>query len=116
MGFIVVLIYVAAPYSHKDPEVVEARMNAFADYMAKIIAAGEHPVSPLMNHFLGDRSQTFPLTWEYWEEYSRKLLSRCDRIDVLQIDGWEESTGLTAEIELAKSLGIEVNYPEIKLR
>lgn len=110
MGVIIVLIYVAAPYSHPDPKVVEARMNAFADYMAKIIADGEHPVSPLMNHFLGDRADTFPLTWEYWEEYSRKLLSRCDRIDVLKIDGWDTSTGVLAEIELAVSLGIKVRY------
>jgi hypothetical protein len=29
---------------------------------------------------------------------------------VLMLDGWKESVGLTAEIELSKKLGIEVEY------
>lgn len=108
------LIYVAAPYSHSDPSVVEQRMAAFTQLMVRLIEQGEYPVSPLMNHLLAEKIPArFPLTWEYWEGYSRELLSRCDLLTVIAIPGWESSTGVQAEIALAKELNIPIEYVEM---
>ncbi len=108
------LIYVAAPYSHPDPSVVEERMAAFTQLMVRLIEQGDYPVSPLMNHLLAEKIPArFPLTWEYWEGYSRELLSRCDRLIVIGIAGWEDSTGVTAEIALAKELNIPIELIQL---
>lgn len=105
------LIYVAAPYSHPNRFVVQKRINLFARHMARLIEEGHYPVSPLMNHLLQRETPiNFPLTWEYWEGYSKELLSRCNSLEVLCLDGWGKSTGVIAEIALAKELGIPVNY------
>ena len=103
------LIYVASPYSHAFPEIVNARIKIFVQFMAEIIQLGKHPVSPLMNHFLSDTVPIdFPLTWEYWENYSKLLLSKCDKLFVIATYGWENSSGVTAEIALAKELNIPI--------
>ena len=104
------LIYVAAPYSHVDPAVVASRVNAFTNTMRELIALGHHPVSPLMNHLLAETGMEFPLTWDYWADFSKKLLTRCDRLCVLILPGWEESTGVQAEITIAKDHGIPVGF------
>jgi hypothetical protein len=105
------MIYVAAPYTHADPAVVKQRMLDFAKVMSTLIAQGEHPVSPLMNHFLVDYAETdFPLTWEYWQEYSYSLLSVSKELLVITMDGWEQSTGVAAEIEMAKQLNLPIRY------
>lgn len=105
------MIYIAAPYSDPDPLVVKKRMASFIEATADFIEADKHPVSPLMNHLLTDYTVVkFPLTWDYWKEYSLKLLSVCDRMIVLTLPGWEDSAGVTAEIALAHELNIPITY------
>lgn len=107
------LIYVAAPYSHPESAVVAERMDMFTRTMAKLIEDGHHPVSPLMNHYLAERIKVnFPLNWTYWEDYSRKLLDRCDSMIVITMPGWRKSTGVTAEIEMAEAVGKPITYME----
>lgn len=108
------MIYVAAPYTHPDPAVVKQRMLDFAATMAELIRQGEHPVSPLMNHFLVDYVETdFPLSWDYWREYSYALLSVSKALYVIKMDGWEQSTGVQAEIEMATGLCLPIVYVEV---
>lgn len=38
------------------------------------------------------------------------MISACQRLVVLKLEGWETSTGVTAEIEIAKRKGISVDY------
>ena len=107
------LNFVSAPYTHKDQDVVEWRIQTFVEEMTRQIQMGRHPVSPLMNHLLKDRSKLefpFPLTWDYWKDYSLKLLSKCDYISVLMFPGWEDSKGVESELEMALNLGIPVEY------
>ncbi|MCK9532356.1 MAG: DUF1937 family protein [Gammaproteobacteria bacterium] len=104
------LIYVASPYSDPDKQVVQLRMNKFAGIMAKLIEHKFHPVSPLLNHYLADVvTVNFPLTWDWWQDYSRLLLSKCDHMIVIGPD-WEKSTGTMAEIEIATELSIPISY------
>ena len=108
------LEYIAAPYTHSDPNVTKDRMNKFCQFMADRISAGFYPVSPLMNDLLVGRADTnFPLDWEYWQGFSKTMLKKCDSMIVLTFEGWEESEGVTAEIELAKELGIKTVYAEV---
>lgn len=108
------MIYLAAPYSHSDPAVVEARMLVFSHHMAKMIENGQFPVSPLMNHFLIQTVETsFPRDWEFWQGYSTAMLTHCREMVVLKIEGWSSSAGVTAEIAIASEMGIPISYREV---
>lgn len=101
------MAYIAAPYSHPDPSIIEARMEEFADFMSLLMSLEIHAISPLMNHpYLGRRRT--PGTYDYWEPYSRNLLRRCDALIVIDMDGTWESKGVLDEIKMAIEYGLPV--------
>ena len=51
-----------------------------------------------------------PRGFEYWGSYDRAMLARCGKMVVLKIDGWQDSVGVQAEIEIARALGITIEY------
>jgi hypothetical protein len=53
-----------------------------------------------------------PKGWEFWEEFDRWYISRCDEVVVLMLRGWRESKGVQAEIKIAEELGKPVSYIE----
>ena len=102
------LVYLAMPYSHRDPEVVAARMEAFTDMDRALIRAGVNTVSPLYKHFAIEDSPDIGTDWEYWSGYSAELMKRCDAVVIIKLPGWEGSTGVSDEIDLAVALKIPV--------
>lgn len=104
--------YLAAPYSHPDPTVREARMKVFYEYDAKLMREGHFTVSPLAKVATAKHSD-IPDTWDYWEQYSYELLSRCDGMYVLMFDGWDQSTGVTAELKYCTEHNIPVTFIEV---
>jgi len=106
------LIYVASPYTSPLRAVEETRnikvavamgwlMNAYPDLSFFSPICHTHPIATLCK---------LPGHWEYWKKYDEAMLSRCDEIWVLCLDGVEESKGVNAEIELAKKLGVDLWY------
>ena len=104
-----VLSYLAAPYTHPDKRVVEERMLKLCKADAFLMKAGIFTVSPLMKHFIIHHAD-LPGDWNYWKNYSLSLLCAVDQVIVLMLDGWRESEGVTAEILIAKNMGIPVVY------
>lgn len=93
------LTYLAAPYSG-DRALIAGRMAAFDKIASAMLLAGQHPVSPLLFHsMLGQHS--VPGNWAFFEAYSINLLSRCDRIVVIDLPGWTTSKGVAGEISEA---------------
>lgn len=105
------MIYISAPYNHKDKLVIEKRMEAVYKKFAELMMSGHIPVTPLMAHAVIERHPV-PLSSEFWEEYSITLLSKCNRMVVLLLDGWEESTGVQYEIAYCMKNGISFEYVE----
>jgi hypothetical protein len=104
------LVYVASPYTHADPEVVQSRYEHVGRLTAKLVAGGEAAVSPITyGHHLLD-FHAMPTDWEFWMDFCIALLSKCDRMVVAKIPGWEESKGVQAEIRYAQDHGIPVEY------
>jgi hypothetical protein len=62
-----------------------------------------HPIAALCE---------LPLGWDYWEKFDSSYLGVSNKLVVLMLDGWQTSTGVTAEILLAKELGIEIEFLE----
>jgi hypothetical protein len=101
------LFYLAMPYSHKDPAVIERRMEIFCRVDAFLMKSGIHTVSPVSKHFMLSY-EALPGDYNYWGTYSRKLMQRCDGVYVICIDGWKESVGVQDEIALAKQLNLPI--------
>ncbi len=103
-------VYLAVPYSHDDPSVVEDRFNAVNQFAAKLIAEGHHVISPIsMCHPIAMQGN-LPGDWEYWQKYAKKCLSVCHSMYILMLDGWQGSQGVNAEIEIAMELGLDTQY------
>ncbi len=50
--------------------------------------------------------------WQFWQEHDLKFLNACDELVVLQLDGWQQSVGIQAEIAAARALGKPVSFIE----
>ena len=103
------LVYLAAPYNHPDPAVTQARMEAFYIAAANLTNEGYHVVSPLLFHPIASRGLVGG-DWKFWKEHAGALLTVCERLYVLTLEGWLDSEGVTSEIELARQLGLPITY------
>ena len=103
------MIYLASPYSHSDPLVREARFDAACRATAELIHAGRSVFSPIVQ---GHPLIRFglPTDWAFWQRFDAEHIRCCDEVLVLQIDGWRESVGVRAEIELARAMGKRVEF------
>lgn len=106
------LIYLACPYTDKDPKVMEKRFMAVNRAAGKLMSEGEYIFSPISHTHPIAVISDLPRNWEFWEGFDRAYLSMCNKLCVLMLDGWENSTGVNAEIEIAKELGLEIEYLE----
>lgn len=108
------LIYIAGPYSHKSKKVSNARERALTLYAAKLITQGLHVWSPITESHQYSKVLGLKGSWDFWSEHDLLMLSKCDELRVLMLDGWDISVGVTAEIAEAKRLGIPIQYIEVE--
>jgi len=102
-------IYVASPYSHSDPAIRQARYEAACQATAELLRHGLQAFSPVVHsHALAELG--LPGDWEFWQLIDQDLLTFCDELLVLMLDGWRESRGVNAEIETAHGHFIRVSY------
>ncbi len=109
------LVYLACPYSHPERDVRVARFEASNRAAALLMAQGLHVFAPIsMSHPVAECAQ-LPGHWDYWKAFDTAFLSCCHKLIVLMLPGWQESVGVTAEIEIAREMGIEIEYFEASL-
>lgn len=98
------LIYLASPWSNPDPKVRERRYLQARKATQAIIKAGKPVFSPIVySHHIAEDGG-LDGSWEFWQEFDHAMISRCSFLWVLTLDGWRESRGVTAEINLAAKL------------
>lgn len=51
-----------------------------------------------------------PSDWNFWKNFCQTFLLKSDEMIVYMLPDWDKSTGVLAEIELAKELEIKVTY------
>lgn len=112
------VVYLASPYSHEDSVVRQHRFEEVCKLHAELLRqygetttfigpiAMSHPVSTL-----GGLSDT---SWNFWAEHDKALINKCDELWVIKMDGWERSTGVSAEIAYARELLIPISYVDPK--
>jgi hypothetical protein len=103
------LHYLASPYTHKDPEVVQCRYWQAATKTGELMMRGLHVFSPVVHShpldgILGKQSHDF------WLDQDFAVLRHCSKMLVLRLIGWEQSHGVAQEILFAKKHGIPVEF------
>ena len=103
------MVYLAAPYSDPNPEVVEHRLTMFNYVDSKLMRQGYFTMSPLLKHYT-IKTGELPSDWEYWQHYSYAMLDQSESIVVIKLAGWDTSVGVLAEIAYAKSIHCPIYY------
>ena len=103
------MIYLAAPYSHPEPMIVQERMENIYRVLGEFIKNGQHVITPLSMHEVAIRHD-LDGTYDYWSDYCLDILGRCDSMVVLCMDGWRESRGVTDEIQFCENNDIPISY------
>ncbi len=98
------MIYLASPYSSNDPAVQQQRFDAVCQVASNLMQRGFFIFSPIC-HSHPIAQFGLPTDWAFWEKYDKKFLAMCDELWVLMLDGWGQSKGVLAEMNLAYELG-----------
>ena len=103
--------YLSSPYAHPDPKVKDARLAIVTRVSYALMRRGIYVYSPLTHNIPIDRLG-FHGDWETWRAFDHSMLSRCDRILVLKLPGWDQSKGVAAEIAFAKEKDMPIEWME----
>ena len=107
------IAYLAAPYSHPDPEVKTQRLEDVAKAAAQLFSKGVWVFSPLTHNMTID-AYGIHGNWQQWGEFDLEMMARCDALLILKLPGWEDSKGVRDEITYAKKIGLpieEIDFP-----
>jgi len=104
------MIYLASPYSHPDPAVMQARFEAAARATGELMKAGHVVYSPIAHNHPIAQLCDMPTGWEFWKRLDLAVLERCDKLIVLMLDDWDASVGVNDETAFALSRGMAVEY------
>ena len=105
------IAYLAAPHTHPDPKIKELRHELVNRTAYRLISQGIMVYSPLTHNIPLDALGIHG-DWLTWKDFDLEMLSRCDRLIVLKLPGWEVSKGVAAEIAHAKELGLPIEWLE----
>lgn len=103
------LIYLASPYSHKDPYIQIQRFERACAWTASLLRRGRIIFSPIAHSHPLVR-YGLPERFDFWKHFDTTILSRCDELWVLQLPGWQDSTGVQSEINIAREHGLKILY------
>ena len=101
-------IYLATPYSRPDKNIELKRFEMVNKKAAGLMAAGYIVFSPISHSHPIAKSADIKTDWEFWKKQDFQCIEWADELWVLEVDGWDKSVGVLAEIERAKELGKSV--------
>lgn len=106
------LLYLATPYSHPELAVMQSRFESACDAAAKLMNLGYEVFCPIAHsHPIADYlDPSLRTSFDFWMRQDKAVLKHCDALIVYQMDGWNTSRGVMAEIAFALTNGIKVYY------
>jgi hypothetical protein len=114
--------YLASPYSHENPEIMEERYRLAVLAAADLMMSGWVIFSPIVHsHSIGQQlgkqagGNLNPVTHNFWMNQDLPLLAAADVLLVLCLPGWRESKGVKEEIEYAKRAGKKIQYVDFDI-
>lgn len=110
------LIYLASPYSHINPAVRYYRYLAARLATTNLLRENLAVFSPIV--YGKEMENIIGQDYLSWKNLNDVMLSRCDAVMVLKLDGWDESKGVAYEIDFARNLKKTIAWmepPELNL-
>lgn len=108
------MIFVSSPYTHEFKEISEKRFEQVTKFCAQLVSKDIFVFSPIVyGHTLASHHD-MPTDWQFWKMFCEHYLKRSDKMIVLKMNGWDESTGVKQEIEFAKLNNIPIQYMEVE--
>jgi len=103
-------IFIISPYTDDDFDVRNRRAMEADTYVSELTQQGKVCYSAIsaMHHllYIGE----LPGTWDYWRMHCEVMIMHAYEVHVLCLDGWEQSEGVKAEMEIANVLGKKIKY------
>lgn len=108
------LVYLASPYSHANPLIKALRYEQACRAAGRLMKQGVCVFSPIAHsHPIEQHFEDGSIEGhDFWLKQDFAVLGRCSRLIVLQLEGWEASHGVAAELEYAKNHGIPFEFME----
>jgi len=100
------MIYLASPYSHSDPLIRKTRFLLAEEFVAKNFP--EHIYSPVVHYHELSLRHNIPGDFATWQKINFDMIRRADEFWILDIPGWEDSVGVTAEAKFALDCGFRL--------
>ena len=114
------LIYLASPYTVKDPKAtVQAMKNRRTRRFEKVcrkaaelmMIPGNKVFCPIAHsHSIEVNGMGVLMEAAFWLEQDFAILTYVDKLVVYRMEGWKESEGIKKEIEFATGLKIPIEY------
>lgn len=103
-------IFIISPYTDDDPDVTNRRALEADMYVSELTRQGKVCYSAIsaMHHLL--HIAELPGTWLYWRMHCERMMQHAYEVHVLCLDGWEQSEGVQAELEIAKMFNKKITY------
>lgn len=101
-------IYIGSPYTDKSKLVQHKRYLQVSEVVADMLCKGVHVYSPIVHcHELAKKFR-LPGDFDFWCKYNYAMLEQASHFHILELDGWNDSKGLKAEIKFALSKAIPI--------
>lgn len=104
------MIYLASPYTHTNPTIVEKRYKQTIAAMAYLLGQGKFVYSPIVHCHVIATEHNLQTDYLFWKEYNEHFLDLSNEIIVLCLDGWEESKGIAHEIDYCTNKNKIITY------
>jgi len=100
-------IYLAGPYTHEDPVVMQDRYEILTQITTNLVSLGYLVFSPITNsHPINLRLKIVKFTWDIWRAYDLIMIAEwADEVWIVPMEGWQNSIGVTGESDFAIKIG-----------
>lgn len=95
------LYYLASPYTHESPAVMQQRYDEVYALAGALTVLGYHIYSPIVHFHQMAQDFNLPKDATFWKGLNHNVLKRCDCLLGAKIEGWRQSHGMRYEHETA---------------
>lgn len=104
------MLYIASPYTHEDPEVMERRYEEVFRFTQNLLQTGVVAFSPIVYGRAFHVREVMAGHYKAWQQFNDEMILRSDAVYVYQIPGWKTSKGVQHEIIFAKMNNVPVRF------
>lgn len=110
--------YISSPYSSgrmegKDRNIeMDWRYREAMRFVAWCTRKGKKVFSPIVHMHQVAKFHELPVDFQFWKDYNESMIWPASEFIVLQLPGWDESTGVKKELEVAQEVGLKILYAD----